>query len=321
MKKLLLSLGLILAGATTQAQTVLLDEGFESYTNFAISGFGNWRTLDLDGLNTYTGGGPVVGGTTIPSWTANWTNRGLPMAFQIFNLSASNATNNATSTAGDEEIRNFSPHAGQKCAVSWAGVPSTSGGATANNDWLITPVLTLGTSANTLTFWVKALSPNFTESYKVGVYTGSGNPTSAANFTIVSSPATLTAPYAAWQQVTINLDAYAGQTIRVGFQYMSSDQYMFMLDDVKVTAMGVLATNEVSSKAKTTNFYPNPTKGEINIKTDKKVKVISVVDMTGRSVTKTESERADISSLPKGTYIIKAEFNDGTSATEKVIKE
>ncbi|MBL1221811.1 T9SS type A sorting domain-containing protein [Chryseobacterium sp. L7] len=321
MKKILFSLSLILTGATTHAQTVLLDEGFESYTNFAISGFGNWRTLDLDGLNTYTGGGPVIGGTTSPSWTANWTNRGAAMAFQIFNLSASNATNNATSTAADEEIRNFSPHAGQKCAVSWAGVPSTTGGATANNDWLITPAVTLGTSANILTFWVKALSPSFTESYKVGVYTGSGNPTAAANFTIVSSPTTLTAPFAAWQQVTINLDAYAGQTIRVGFQYMSSDQYMFMLDDVKITATGVLATNEVSSKAKTTNFYPNPTKGEINIKTDKKVKVISVMDMSGKTVAKTESEKADISALPKGTYIIKAEFNDNTSAVEKIVKQ
>lgn len=323
MKKLILSLGLILTGATTQAQTVLLDEGFESYTNFAITGFGSWLTLDLDGLNTYTGGGPVVGGTTVPTWTANWTNRGLPMAFQIFNLSASNATNNATSTAADEEIRNFSPHAGQKCAVSWASVPSTTpGGATANNDWLITPAVTLGTSANILTFWVKALSPVFTENYKVGVYTGSGNPTSAANFTIVSSPATSTAPYAAWQQVTINLDAYAGQTVRVGFQYMSSDQYMFMLDDVKITATGVLATNEVSSKSKeTVAIYPNPTKGEINIKTDQKIKSTTVFDMSGKSLIQNDSDKTDISSLPKGTYLVKINFADGSTSTRKVSKQ
>jgi hypothetical protein len=321
MKKLLLSLSLMLTGAATQAQTVLLDEGFESYTNFAISGFGSWGTLDLDGLNTYTGGGPVIGGTTSPSWTASWANAGQPMAFQIFNLTASNATNNATSTAADEEVRNFSPHAGLKCAVSWAGVPSTTGGATANNDWIITPAVTLGTSANILTFWVKALSPNFTENYKVGVYTGSGNPTSAANFTIVSSPATLTAPYAAWQQVTINLDAYAGQTIRVGFQYMSSDKYMFMLDDVKIVATGVLATNEVSSKAKTTNIYPNPTKGEINIKTDKKIKSSTVLDLSGKSVLKSTSDKIDISSLSKGAYLLQVEFADGTATTEKLIKE
>lgn len=321
MKKILLSLSLLVTGAVTQAQTTLLDEGFESYTNFAITGFGNWQTLDLDGLTTYTGGGPVVNDVT--TWSPTWNNRNGIMAFQIFNLSASNATNNLTVTPGvDEEVRNFTAHGGQKSAVSWAAVPSTTGGATANNDWLITPVVTLGTSANILTFWVKALSPNFAESYKVGVYTGSGTPTSAANFTIVSTPSTSTAPYAAWQQVTINLDAYAGQTIRVGFQYMSSDKYMFMLDDVKITATGVLATNETSkANAKTTNIYPNPTKGEINIKTDKKIKSSAVLDFSGKSVLKSTSDKVDISSLPKGTYLVQVEFADGTTTTEKVIKE
>lgn len=321
MKKILLSLSLLVTGAATQAQTVLLDEGFESYTNFTITGFGNWRTLDLDGLPTYTGGGPVINDQTTVNPT--WANSGAPMAFQIFNLSASNATNNLTVIPGvDEEIRNFTAHGGQKSAVSWASVPSTTGGATANNDWLITPVVTLGTTANTLTFWVKALSPGFAEDYKVGVYTGSGNPTSAANFTIVSPTTLPSAPYAAWQQVTINLDAYAGQTIRVGFQYMSADQYMFMLDDVKITAMGVLSTNEASkANIKTANIYPNPTKGEINIKTDKKIKSSTVLDFSGKSVLKSTSDKVDISSLPKGAYLVQVEFADGTATTEKVIKE
>lgn len=318
MKKIILSLSLLM-GIAAHSQTVLLDEGFETYTNFAISGFGSWSTLDLDNLNTYTGGGPVIGGTASPSWSANWTNAGQKMAFQIFNLSASNATNNATSTAADDEIRNFDPHGGQKCAVSWAGIPA--GGVTANNDWLITPALTLGANSNVLTFWVKALSPNFVESYKVGVYTGTGNPTSAANFTIVSSPATSTAPFEAWQQVTINLDAYAGQTVKIGFQYMSADKYMFMLDDVKVTTAATLSTNETAKAKAQTAVYPNPTKGEINIKTDKKIKTTSIVDMSGKIINRNDSGKTDISSLPKGTYLLKVDFSDGTSTTEKIIKQ
>ncbi|WP_288244090.1 choice-of-anchor J domain-containing protein [uncultured Chryseobacterium sp.] len=318
MKKIVFSLSLLI-GITASSQTVLLDETFESYTNFTINSIGSWTTLDLDGLNTYTGGGPVIGGTTSASWTANWLNAASPMAFQIFNLSASNATNNATSTAADEEIRNFSPHGGQKCAVSWAGVPA--GGVSANNDWLITPAVTLGTSSNTLTFWVKALSPSFVESYKVGVYTGSGNPTSAANFTIVSSPATSTAPYANWQQVTINLDAYTGQTVKVGFQYMSSDKYMFMLDDVKITTAQSLSTNEISRANTSTFIYPNPTNGEVNIKTDKKIKSTSVIDLSGKTIRTNDSGTPDISSLSKGTYLLKVDFADGTSTTEKVIKQ
>ncbi|ASK31383.1 hypothetical protein CEY12_15275 [Chryseobacterium sp. T16E-39] len=317
MKKTLLSL-VLFAGIWGNAQTVLLEEGFESYTDFAITGIGNWKTLDLDGLDTYTGGGPVVGGTTVPGWTANWTNAGAPMAFQIFNPSASNATNNLTAVTGvDEEVRNFTPHGGLKTAVSWAA--SLPGGVPVNNDWLISPPVTLGAGGNQLSLWVKALSPDYVENYKIGVYVGSGTPTAAANFTIISGASPLVAPYAAWQQATQNLDAYSGQTIRIGIQYMSSDKYMFMVDDVKITT-GTLSTNEVSSKTKA-SVYPNPTKGEVEIKTDKKIKSVSIFDVSGRSVLKTTSAKQDLSSFSKGTYLLQIEFADGTSSTEKVIKE
>lgn len=317
MKRILLSISLLLAGGATQAQTVLLDEGFESYTNFGITGFGSWQTLDLDGLRTYTGGGPVINNVT--TWMASWANASSPMAFQIFNLSASNATNNLTATTGvDEEVRNFSAHGGQKSAVSWAAVPL--GAVTANNDWLISPPVTLGSSANVLSLWVKALSPGFTENYKIGVYVGSGTPNSAANFTIISGTNALVAPYTAWQQVSRNLDAYSGQTVRIGIQYMSSDQYMFMVDDIKITT-GTLGTNETTLKSKSASIFPNPTKGEINIKTDKKIKSTTVLDISGKSVLKSTSDKADLSSLPKGAYVVQVEFGDGTTTTEKIIKE
>ncbi len=319
MKKFILSLSLML-GTVAYSQTVLLDESFETYPNFIVTGIGNWLTLDLDGADTYYGGGPVVNEVTDPNWTPNWPNSSSPKAFQIFNPSATNATNNLTEIIGvDEEIRNFTPHTGQKYAAAWAA--SAPVGTIANNDWLITPAVTLGTGSNTLTFWVKALSPDYVENYKVGVYIGSGNPTTGSNFVTISGPAVLSATYESWQLVTLNLDAYAGQTIRVGFNYMSTNKYMFMLDDVKITAMGTLGTHE-NSKAKTnTAIYPNPTKGEINIKTDRKIKSASVIDMSGKILTTTESGNTDISTLPKGTYFMKVDFADGTSATEKIIKQ
>ncbi|HCA08674.1 T9SS type A sorting domain-containing protein [Chryseobacterium sp.] len=83
----------------------------------------------------------------------------------------------------------------------------------------------------------------------------------------------------------------------------------------------VLATSEAAKTAKQIAIYPNPTKGEINIKTDQKIKMISVIDMSGKTVITTDSGKADLSSLPKGTYMVKAELNNGTSVTEKVIKQ
>lgn len=309
MKKLLLSLSLLLTGAATQAQTVLLNETFDTYTDFAITGFGSWQTLDLDGLNTYIGGGGI-----------SWANATLPQAYMIFNPTTAGVSNQAAPTTADPETRNFDAHSGQKYAASWAAVPSTTGGAVANNDWLISPAVTLGAGSNLLSLWVKGLSATYTpERYKIGVYVGSGTPTASTNFTIISGAAPLTAPSETWQRMTYALDTYAGQTVRIGIQCTSTDRYMFMVDDVRITT-GSLGTSE-ATKAQATNIYPNPTKGEINIKTDKKIKSFTVLDFSGKSVLKSSSNKVDISSLPKGGYLLQVEFTDGTTTTEKVIKE
>ena len=271
MKKILLSLSLLFAGAMTQAQTVLLNENFDSYTDFAITGFGSWLTLDLDQLPTYTGG------TNNP----DWDNAGEAMAYQIFNPTTALVTNSNDAT---DELRNFDPHSGQKYAACWDAVPDMSTGTIANNDWLISPAVTLGANNNVLSLWVKSLSSSYgLEKYKIGVYVGSGTPTAAANFTIISGASSLSAPYGTWEEKTYALDAYSGQTVRIGIQCVSADVYMFMVDDVKITT-GTLATSEVGMKTKSFNVFPNPTKGEVNIKTDKKIKTSSVFDITGKLI-------------------------------------
>lgn len=123
--------------------------------------------------------------------------------------------------------------------------------------------------------------------------------------------------------VTISLTPYAGQSnVKFRFHYVANDADSLSIDDVKVLASATLSTQETISKAKNvTHIYPNPTKGEINIKTDKKVKTTAVLDFSGKAVMKADSGKPDLSSLPKGTYLIQIEFTDGTSTTEKVIKQ
>lgn len=121
--------------------------------------------------------------------------------------------------------------------------------------------------------------------------------------------------------VQVSLTPYIGQAnVQIRFRYTGNDADGVSIDDVKVLA-GTLGTNETSSKAKTTSIYPNPTKGEISIKTDKKIKSSTVSDLSGKSVMRSTSEKIDISSLPKGMYLVKVEFADGSATTEKVIKE
>lgn len=119
--------------------------------------------------------------------------------------------------------------------------------------------------------------------------------------------------------VQISLTPYIGQSnVKVRFRYVANDADAVAIDNVQVLA-GTLATDEVS-KAKT-SIYPNPTKGEIIIKTDKKIKSSTVFDLTGKVLLQSDSEKVDLSSFTKGTYLLQVEFADGTTSTEKIIKD
>ncbi|MDQ1856629.1 T9SS type A sorting domain-containing protein [Chryseobacterium sp. WLY505] len=120
-----------------------------------------------------------------------------------------------------------------------------------------------------------------------------------------------------------SLAAYVGQAnVKIRFQYVANDADAVSIDDVQVIANGTLGTAEISkTKADNLSVYPNPTKGTVSIKTDKKIKTTSVIDISGKTISTNNSETTDISSLPKGTYLLKVDFSDGTSKTEKVIKQ
>ncbi len=313
MKKILLSLALIASGSSAFAQITLFEDGFETYTDFAITGFGGWNTLDLDGLPTYTGG---------TTGTPTWPNAGAPQAFMIFNPSTAGVTNNAVATTADNEVRNFDPHGGLKYAASWSAVPSTTGGATSNNDWLVSPPITMGTTGNSLSFWVKSLSNTYgLDKYRVGVYVGSGTPTGSADFTYISGPTVLSAPYTAWEQKTYSLDTYAGQTVRIGIQAVSADIYMLMVDDFKVTATAVMATSEVDDLRSSVTVYPNPTSDYLLLGTKGRLTNVFVSDMSGRKISVSVTDnKVNVRSLPAGTYILSAETEEGM-VSKKFIKK
>lgn len=119
--------------------------------------------------------------------------------------------------------------------------------------------------------------------------------------------------------VQINLTPYIGQTnVKIRFRYIATDADAVAIDDVQVVS-GVLSTSEISKSE--TSIYPNPTNGEINIKTGKKIKSTTVFDLSGKVVLQTNSEKVDMSSYAKGTYLLKVEFADGSLKTEKIIKK
>ncbi|SIR02445.1 Por secretion system C-terminal sorting domain-containing protein [Chryseobacterium sp. RU37D] len=81
-----------------------------------------------------------------------------------------------------------------------------------------------------------------------------------------------------------------------------------------------LGTND--SNIIPTNIFPNPTKGIINVSTARKIKALTVYDVTGRFLTKVcNSDKVDMSSYAKGVYYLQVDFMEGSSIREKIIKE
>lgn len=314
MKNKLLSLILLISFFNLKSQTILLNENFESYPDFTISNFGQWNLLDLDQLYTWT-----LGGDFSTGWYAEWANAGSQMSFQIFNPSQANVTNNDSTIDPTQETRNFDPHSGNKYAGCWAGMMQES--YKGNQDWLISPAITLGSSENILSMWVKTLSslPG-NERYLIGVYQGSGNPTQSSDFTIISTQPYSLAPLT-WKQVSFNLDTYAGQTIRIGIECITQENSMLMVDDVLVTTSNTSLNIENTSSKENLVVYPNPSLGSINIDNAENLLKVELYNTEGRLLKTSDKNQLVFTELPSGNYIIKIYNKNGTNAIKKIIKK
>lgn len=280
------------------SQTILFADDFEAQTDFVIdAGITDWLTIDLDGLNTYTGG------VDMP----DYPNAGAVMAYQIFNPSTttpSPVTNDETGDSG--ETRNFDPRSGDKYAACWAAVP---GALPANNDWLISPSVTLGSEGNLVSFWVKAMSDTYgSENYNVGIYVGTGIPAGSSDFTLLNSGVS-TAPYPDWENITFDLSAYNNMDIRIGIQCVSADRYMFMVDDFEIST----TTLGIDDFEDTHNYVISFSDKQVTISSIVDQAKYRIISLSGQivieGVSNTETHVIDMTNLSSGIYIV--EVTDG----------
>lgn len=309
MKKTLLSLLFVAGCFTANAQSVLFEDGFETYPDFALE-FGDWITIDGDGNSGYYGGVEEAN---------QWPNAGVPQAYIIFNPTEAGVSDDFDPT----ETVTFAPNTGLKYAASWAASPTPA--SPGNNDWLISPAITLGSTGNLLTFYIKSLSEDYgLEQYRVYIYTGTGIPTGAADFVEIGDGVT-EAPFDFWLDDEYNLDAYAGQTVRIGIRNVGEDHYMLQVDDFSITTTDAMSTNDVlSSKF---SVYPNPTSNFLNISGSDALQMnsVKITDVNGREVSNTtfsntDSAQINVSNLASGMYIISISSDQGV-ATKKFMKK
>ena len=290
-----------------QAQTVLFSDDFEGHEDFIIEDIGDWITIDLDGSETYTGGGGEP-----------WETAGVAQAFIIFNPGVAGVSNAEEGVDDSEENRDFDPHGGAKYAAAWASVEPT------NDDWLVSPEVMLGGEGNVARFWVKSMSDTYgLEEYEVGVFTGDGEPVDSDDFTIVRESEE--AAFGVWEEVVVQLDDYAGQNVRVGIHCISDDAYMFMVDDFSITTDAPASANDVLSAK--FSVSPNPANNFVGFANADNMLVsgVQIMDINGRIVKSsafnavTEGQ-INISDLAAGTYMMKKTTDNG-AVTKKVVKK
>lgn len=296
MKKVLFTLAVVAGFSISNAQIVLFEDDFESYEDFIIDGIGNWIVIDEDGASTYSYSGD----------NTDYPNSHAPKAWQIFNPSQAL---NLTTDSGE----NWDPNSGDKYIMTWASVDVQ------NNDWLITPAITLGSSDNVVEFYIKALSTLYgPEPYSIHVYDGTGVP-DVSDFDWIEETDVMGSE--GWRKDSYNLDAYAGKTIRIAIQYTGNDFYGILLDDFKVTT-GSLGVSDLSAKA--SSVYPNPVVDTFNVDLSSKFNAsnltVTITDLSGKTVkTFAAADSYNVSDLAKGVYLVT--ITDGKNTeTKKIVK-
>ena len=114
-------------------------------------------------------------------------------------------------------------------STSWYTPAGTS------NDWLVSPSITLPSGNNTLYFDAKAYDPAYLDSYKVLISTTNNAVTSFTPlFTQGDGVTPTSGENSTWTRRSIDLSAYAGQTIYIAFQNFSTDMFLLSIDNISV---------------------------------------------------------------------------------------
>ena len=184
-------------------------DDFESYEGWSIN-FGDWTGIDGD----QEVAAPLLG---------SYPNRGVMQYAQIINPLTVEPT-----WWYDYPI--LRPYEGQQ----YVGFTRTNSG-NANNDWLITPVITVGTD-NEFAFMAKA-ADRYPERFMVYITTVLEQPVQS-DFVRLDQGNYESVDYTEWHRCSYDLSDYAGQKVKLAIRYIGEynryGSFMLMVDNVYV---------------------------------------------------------------------------------------
>ena len=132
-------------------------------------------------------------------------------------------SNGAWYTVAPLNVLSFKAHSGTYVASAWSWNSYTYNA----DNWLVTPQVTFG---HLLTFWVRT-NTLYPDSYEVLLSTGSN---AIADFTVTLQEMAPAPATDKWEEVTIDLSAYAGQTGHIAIHHVSEDMNFLLIDDFSI---------------------------------------------------------------------------------------
>ena len=170
-------------------------------------GFGQIFQENWDGNGQGLGAWTVIDGDGQPVATS--VSAMFPTAWSVIN--STNITTLTSNAVG---------------STSWFDPAGTA------NDWLISPTIAVSGASPTLYWSAKAQDPDYPDGYKVMLAPNGGN--TIADFTVTLYNTAAENPN--WINRYADLTPYIGQNVRIAFVNNSTDQYIMLIDDIKVEA-------------------------------------------------------------------------------------
>jgi hypothetical protein len=181
--------------------------------------------------------------------------------------------------------------------------------------WIITPLLSLGTAGNSISWKAKSHDPSFPDGYLVLV-SKTGN--EIADFT--DTIGKIIGEDFEWNSRTQLFDdaKFASEDIYVAFVNRTNNGFKLYLDSIIVTI------NDDSGISENTELrlvvYPNPTSERLDIQSQYALSSVMIFNSSGQLLMTEKSNSIDVSTLTSGFYYVEILVN-GFKVTERFIKQ
>ena len=223
----------------------------------------------------------------------------------------------------------FAHNSSASAMISWGLYPSYGwiyyayfglGTEVSADDLVYSPAVTVPQGQWHLTYY--ASSPlGDAPSYSVLVST-EANPTSVSDFTVLRQLSPLSLDRMGedyYTEGSIDLSAYAGQTVRIAFRHQNASGASGLIIDDVTFEQGPASTGINGAADAAISVYPNPAIDQITVDAQG-VSRVQVMDAAGRIVLEgTEAGRYDISHLAAGSYLVRVVSAEGVAA-RRIVK-